>query len=164
MRADGARAAAQARLAQQAGRPDPETGHITLLSIGFGLLALALVLVIAAASSVYLERKQLLALADGVAADAADAIDLDRYYDAEHDDGLPLSDASVRAAVADHLAASPAAAGFADLRVAEPTGSADGRTAQVTLTARARPAVVPWVLAPWSDGFTITATVTARAD
>lgn len=142
-----------------------EQGSITLLSIGFGVLALVLVLVVAAASSVYLERKQLLALADSVAADAADAIDLDRYYAPDHDDdGLPVSDASVRAAVADHLVASPVAGSFEDLRVAEPTGSADGRTAQVTLSARARPAVVPWVLAPWSDGFAISVSVTARAD
>ncbi len=144
---------------------DSEQGHITVLSIGFGLLALALVLVVTAESSVYLERKQLLALTDGVAADAADAIDLDRYYAADHDDdGPPVSDASVRAAVSEYLAAAPAAGQFEDLRVGEPTGSVEGRTAQVTLTARARPAVVPWVLAPWADGFTITATVTARAD
>ena len=143
---------------------DGESGRIMLLSLGLGVLAIMLVLVVAASSSVYLERKQLLALADGVAADAADAIDLGRYYAGDDAGGLPLSDASVRSAVDAHLAATPASAGFEQLRVVAPTGTEDGRTAQVTLTARARPAVVPWVLAPWADGFQIRVTATARAE
>src|SRR5690606_23270568 len=82
---------------------DGESGQITLLSIGFGLLALTLVLVVAAASSLYLERKQLLALADGAAADAADAIDYELYYGAAAAaEGLPLSTASVRGSVEEY--------------------------------------------------------------
>ncbi|PYG00436.1 hypothetical protein SAMN05216184_1036 [Georgenia satyanarayanai] len=142
---------------------DGESGQIMLLSLGFGVLALALVLVVAAASSVYLERKQLLALADGAAADAADAIDYGLYYAGERD-GLPLSDSSVHAAVGEHLQESAAAGSFHGLGVAGATGTSDGRTAQVTLTAVARPAVVPWVLVPWSDGFSISVTSSARAD
>lgn len=142
---------------------DGERGQITLLSIGFGVLALTLVLVVAASSSIYLERKQLLALADGAAADAADAIDYGLYYGGERD-GLPLSDASVQEAVAGHLQASAAASTFSGLRIGPGTGTSDGRTAQVTLSATARPAVVPWVLAPWSDGFAITVSSSARAD
>lgn len=146
-------------------RHDDESGQITLLSIGFGMLALTLVLVVAGASSVYLERKQLLALADGAAADAADAIDYGLYYaaDATHD-GVPLSDVSVYESVEEYLGSSVAAAGFDGLAVTAPTGTSDGRTAQVTLSAVARPAVVPWVLMPWADGFTITVTSSARAD
>lgn len=142
---------------------DGERGQIMLLSLGFGVLALALVLVVAAASSIYLERKQLLALADGAAADAADAIDYGLYYAGERD-GLPLSDASVQEAVSEHLASSAAASTFHGLGVAAGTGTSDGRTAHVTLTAVARPVVVPWVLVPWSDGFAITVTSSARAD
>ncbi|WP_413452378.1 pilus assembly protein TadG-related protein [Georgenia phoenicis] len=142
---------------------DGERGQIMLLSLGFGVLALALVLVVAAASSIYLERKQLLALADGAAADAADAIDYGLYYAGERE-GLPLSDASVQEAVGEHLESSAAASTFRGLRVAAGTGTNDGRTAHVTLTAVARPVVVPWALVPWSDGFAITVTSSARAD
>lgn len=144
---------------------DGEEGQITLLSIGFGLLALTLVLVVVAASSVYLERKQLLALADGAAADAADAIDYELYYSPDGvRDGLPLSDTSVQESVEGYLGSSLAAGGFRGLQVGRTTGTDDGRTAHVTLSAVARPAVVPWVLAPWADGFAITVTSSARAD
>ncbi|WP_230976421.1 pilus assembly protein TadG-related protein [Georgenia wutianyii] len=144
---------------------DGESGQITLLSIGFGLLALTLVLVLAAASSLYLERKQLLALADGAAADAADAIDYERYYAPDGPaEGLPLSDASVRESVVEYLGSSAAATTFRGLGVSAGTGTEDGRTARVVLSAVARPAVVPWVLVPWTDGFVITVTSSARAD
>ncbi len=144
---------------------DGESGQITLLSIGFGLLALTLVLVVAAASSIYLERKQLLALADGAAADAADAIDYGMYYaPGLEQEGLPVSDTSVLDSVAAYLDTSAAAGTFHDLSIESGTGTTDGRTAHVTLSAVARPAVVPWVLAPWSDGFSITVTASARAD
>jgi len=144
---------------------DDESGQSTLLSIGFGVLALVLVLVVVAASSVYLERKQLLALADGAAADAADAIDYELYYDAGGSgDGLPVSDASIHESVERYLGSSVAAGGFRGLQVGSSTGTTDGRTAHVTLSAIARPVVVPWVLAPWADGFAITVTSSARAD
>ena len=65
------------RLAGDGGR---EQGQIMLLTLAFGTLVLALVLVVASASAVHIERKRLLALADGAAADAADAIDLAAYY------------------------------------------------------------------------------------
>ncbi|GAA4287836.1 hypothetical protein GCM10022262_21950 [Georgenia daeguensis] len=147
-----------------------EEGQIMLLSLAFGVLVLALVLVVASASAVHIERKRLLALADGAAADAADAIDVATYYGAPAGpvDGatrVPLSDASVDAAVREYLGAAPAAVvgEFDGLRVAEPTGTPDGTTAQVTLAATARPPLVPWVLVPWSDGIALRVTSTARA-
>jgi len=50
-----------------------ERGSTLPLVFGFALLALAVVLVVASASSLYLERKRLLDLADGAALTAADA-------------------------------------------------------------------------------------------
>ena len=147
-----------------------DDGQILLLTLAFATLVLALVLVVAGASAVHIERKRLLALADAVAADAADALDEATYYGGAGSEGagptrVPLSEASVDAAVADYLAAAPAAVvgEFEGLRVAEPTGTPDGVTAQVTLVALVRPPLVPWVLAPWSDGLTVHATSTARA-
>jgi hypothetical protein len=144
-----------------------EDGQITLLSIGFVLVALALVLVVASASSVHIERKRLLALADAAAADAADAVAAGEYYGGAGGPGapgVPLSDDSVLAAVNEHLVASPLADRFAGLAVGAPTGTPDGRRAEVTLTATAQPPLVPWVLVPWSDGIGLRVTVSARAD
>lgn len=153
-----------------AGDGGAEQGQIMLLSLVFGVLVLALVLVVTSASAVHIERKRLLALADGAAADAADAIDVAAYYAApagppDAATRIPLSDASVEAAVREYLqGAPPALVGeFDRLRVAEPTGTPDGTTAQVTLTATARPPLVPWVLLPWSDGVALRVTSTARA-
>lgn len=151
-----------------------ESGQIMLLALAFAALALALVLVLASASAVHIERKQLLALADAAALDAADAVDLAAFYgdtvlpgdaaDPRAGAGLvPLTDRTVRDAVQSHLAASPAAAGVSAVRVGEPTGTPDGVTAEVTLTAIARPPFIPWALVGWSDGIALRATSTARA-
>ena len=149
---------------------DAEAGQVMILAIAFGLLALALVLVIASASAVHIERKQLLALADAAALDAADALDLDAFYDlgpGEVDDtrgySVPLTDQGVRDAASAHLVAAPSAAGITGLAIGEPTGTPDGTTAQVTLTARARPPFVPWALVGWSDGIPLRVTSSARA-
>lgn len=151
----------RARWARAAGSAR-EDGQILLLSLVFGVITLALVLVVASVSSIYLERKELLALADALAADAADAVDAQTYYTDAGVEHLPLTDASVHAAVQDYLAAAPAAVTgeFEDFAVAAPTGTPDGQVAEVTLAARVRPPVLPWVLMPWADGFEIE--VTAR--
>ncbi|WP_241236872.1 pilus assembly protein TadG-related protein [Georgenia faecalis] len=146
--------------------PGDDAGQITLLAIGFAVLALALILVVASASAVHIERKRLLALADAAVADAADAVDAGAYYGGggAGAPGVPLTDASVEAAALAHLAASPSASRFAGLAVVEPTGSPDGRRAEVTLTAVTRPPLVPWVLSPWSDGITLRVSASALAD
>ena len=145
-----------------AARSRGEDGQILLLSLVFGVITLALVLVVASVSSIYLERKELLALADALAADAADAVDAESYYTDDSLAHVPLTDASVHAAVQDYLASAPAAVTgeFEDFAVVAPTGTPDGQVAQVSLAARVRPPVLPWVLMPWADGFEIE--VTAR--
>lgn len=146
----------------RATRSGAEEGQILLLSLAFAVITVALVLVVASVSAIYLERKELLSLADALAADAADAVDADTYYTDPAAAHLPLTDASVQAAVQDYLEAAPAAVTgeFEDFAVAAPTGTPDGQVAEVTLTARVRPPVLPWVLMPWADGFPIE--VTAR--
>lgn len=166
-----------------------ERGQIMLLTMVFAAVTITLVLVVAAASAVHIERKRLVALADSTAVAASDAIDQARYYQGDGStegdasaggEGsaagggaaggaraahVPLSDATVRGAAADYLAQAPRAVTgeFARLSVTDPTGSPDGASAQVTLTAVARPPMIPWVLVPWSDGITLRATSTARA-
>lgn len=141
-----------------------EAGQIMVLSIVFGLLVLALVMVVGSVASVYLEHKQLLALADAIAADAADALDEGAYFGS--DAGvLTLTDASVAANVEQYLDRAPAALveDYEDLRVISPTGTPDGRSAQVSLQARIRPPLVPWALVPFADGFEVSVTASASA-
>lgn len=137
-----------------------------LLALVFGLIGIALVTVVVSASAVHLERKQLLAVADAAALDAADALDEAGYYSgatgAQADGGVPLTDASVRASVQDFLAGSGPR--FDSLAVGAPTGTPDGQTAEVTLLAVARLPLVSSVLAPWADGVPLRVTARARTE
>ncbi|WP_435529667.1 pilus assembly protein TadG-related protein [Occultella kanbiaonis] len=144
-----------------------EDGQILLLSLVYGLVTLALVMVVASVASVYLERKRLLSLADALAADAADSVDEAQFYTGDRGSvvDLPLSDESVRSAVEEYLRAAPAGVTdeFEALAVIDPTGSPDGDIAEVSLGAVSRPPLVPWVLIPWSDGIVIEVTAHAEA-
>jgi uncharacterized membrane protein len=111
---------------------EDETGSTLLLTIFYGVLALALVLVVVSATSLYLERKRLFTLADAAALAAAESwrledvrVDGDRLvYD--------LDDADVRAVASDYLA--DAAHSLQGLELVRAT-SADGVGATVTLRA-----------------------------
>lgn len=144
---------------------DGDEGQVTLLVLVYCLIAASLVLVVASVSSVHLERKQLLALADAAALDAADALEESTYYTAGAlpGDGVPLSDASVRASASSYLALVGAAERFEGFALAAPTGSPDGRTAEVTLVATARPALLPAVVTSWAGGVPLQVTARARA-
>ena len=138
-----------------------------LLSLCFALVCLLLVTVVVSASSVHLERKRLTALADSLAIAAADELDIDDYYsgnvpDPRSDGKVFLTDASVSAAVTAHLAEWPHES-LPDDVIVELAGTPDGRTARVRLRSVARPALITWVLAPWSDGIALHAEASARA-
>ncbi|WP_205709631.1 pilus assembly protein TadG-related protein [Kineococcus siccus] len=139
-----------------------DEGRIALLSLVFALVAVLLVLVVVSASAVHLQRKRLYAVADAAAADAADAVDERRYYAQGGgllDGAVPLTDASVRASVAAYLAtADPAVRGLA---VDPATGTPDGRTAEVVLTANLQPPFAAFVPAAFAGG--VPARVTSRA-
>jgi hypothetical protein len=145
-----------------------DAGSVTLLSIAFGALALLLMTAVVSATSVHLEQKRLVALADELALEAADALDLTAFYRGQAPSPteagvVPLTDDDVRGAVEQYLADHPGvAAGLEGLRVVEAV-SDDGRTARVGLVALARPPLVSWVTAAWSDGIALRATASARA-
>lgn len=147
-------------------RPAGDDGQVLLLILVYALIALALVTVVASASAVHLERKRLLAVADAAAADAADAVDLDAFYTGgtSPESGVPLTDASVRASVQDYLTLLGAPTRFEDLAVADGTGTPDGRTAQVRLTAVARPPLLTSVIDTFADGVRLDVTSRARTD
>jgi len=153
-----------------------DDGQVTLLTIAFATLALLLVTAVVSASQVHLERKHLLALADALALEAADAVDEARLYDGgvarpaepgrpggRGSDATLVRPADVRAAVDGYLAAHPSSVGrLEDVTVLEAT-SDDGRTVRVRLGARVRPALASVVTAPWSGGITLEVESSARA-
>lgn len=147
--------------------PAGDSGQILLLTLGYAVLALLLVGVVAGASAVHLQRKQLYSLADAAALDAADAVDGPAYYRALAAgvavDRIPLNDEGVRAAAEGYLSAAPGAARLDRVRVDAATGTPDGGSAVVVLTARARLPLVSVVLGTWSGGIPLRAEATATA-
>lgn len=145
-----------------------DDGQVLLLSIAYGVIALLLVTVVVSASSIHIERKRMLALADSLAVDAADAIDQGAFYRGELPGPVPglalsLTDDGVRASVDDRLARHPRLVARFDRLVVVDASTPDGRSAEVTLAAVARPALISWVTAPWSDGIALRVTARARA-
>lgn len=140
----------------RAGRGDD--GSTLPLILVFGMIALVLVLVVAAATDLYLARKRLLTLADGAALVGAESFRLDEVRSVDGAVQPRLDDAEVRDAVTGYLADEPAD-GITALHLVSAT-TPDTRSAAVTLAATWNPPVpIPFV----PDGVPIRATATARS-
>jgi uncharacterized membrane protein len=61
-------------------RPDPEEGSILVLTLGYAVVLLALVLVVVDASAVFLARRGLASACDGASLAAAQSVDTGRVY------------------------------------------------------------------------------------
>ncbi|MFE6255897.1 pilus assembly protein TadG-related protein [Agromyces sp. NPDC057865] len=107
-----------------------ETGSTLLLTIGYCVLGLAIILVVASATTLYLERKRLFTVADGAALAAAEAWALESVRVEGDRLTLDLTDADVQRAAADYLAS--AATDLDDVVIVN-ASSSDGRSATVTL-------------------------------
>jgi len=143
-----------------------DEGRITILVLGYFLVVAVLLGVVVGIAGVQVQRQRLFALADAAALDAADALAVEAYYGTGLEPGataLPLTDESVRASVDAHLAGVGAASRFDGLAVAGGTGTLDGVTAQVQLTAVATPPMVPRVVNTFVGGVPITVTARARS-
>lgn len=129
-------------------RPRGDDGQVAPLVVVDAVIAVALVLVGGAATELHLARTQLLALADAAALDAADALDEQAYYrdGVVPGQGVPLTGATVTDSATALLARLPAPDDLVGVAVDAPTGTPDGVTAEVTLSAAVRPALLPrWV-------------------
>ena len=149
-------------------RRSGDDGQVMILTIGFVVVALLLLTVVVSAAGVHLERKRLLALADLLALEGADAVGDDRYFvpgagrEAPGTGGVPLTDGSVRASVDGYLRENAdAATAWDEFAVLDAT-TPDGQSARVRLGAVVRPVLLSWVLAPWSDGIALEAESVAR--
>jgi hypothetical protein len=135
-----------------------DTGSTLPLVIFYGFLALALVLIVAAASSLYLERKRLFTLADGAALVGAEAFDVTAVAVTGRGLRPTLSSGQVHGAVTSYLADNPIES-FEGL-VVERATTVDGASATVTVSAIWHPPVVT-VFVP--QGLRIDATAVARS-
>ncbi|MEP6462092.1 MAG: pilus assembly protein TadG-related protein [Frankiaceae bacterium] len=144
-------------------------GSILLLTIGYALIAIALIVVVVDASAFFLSRRALSALADGAAVAGTHAEDGNEIYAAGTGTTVPLTDDGVRSEVDGYLAARETAAAYPHLQLADLgtdgttvsvslredkplpflaligdlTGAFPGGTARIDVTARARAPVTP---------------------
>lgn len=130
-----------------------------VLMIGYVLIALLLITVVAAASSLYIGHKKLLSMADGAALAAADTFTLSGGS-ADSDPGTLLTGHGINAAASQYLAGADVPRSLSGVRIAAGTGTPDGRTADVFLTGVVHPMFINFLV---PDGITLTVTGTARA-
>ena len=135
-----------------------EDGSTLPLIIFFTTLGLVLVLLVTAATSLYLERKRLFSLADGAALVGAEAFELNDVTVTDSVLRPRLTDAEVKHAVDAYVTDNPTGH-FHDLGVAD-ASTRDGESATVTLTASWQPPVVS-LLVP--DGIRLRVTSVARS-
>ena len=139
-----------------------DAGSTLPLVIFYGFLALALVLIVAAAASLYLERKRLFTLADDAALVGAESFDLNSVTFTGHGPRPVLRPAQVHAAVMTYLGGNPTGAESGEFEglVVKRATTVDGESATVTVSAIWHPPVVT-VFVP--DGMRIDATAVARS-
>lgn len=134
-----------------------DEGSTLILTSFYAFLCLALVLLVTAATSLYLERKRLFTLADGAALAAAEAFTLGEVAVTADGPRPTLTDASVTEAAGQYLGSAPTALDGVRL---ESGGTADGLSATVTLSSAWAPPVLT-VFVP--DGLRLEVTATARS-
>ncbi len=128
------------------------------LTIFYGFLSLVLILMVVAATSLYLERKRLFTLADGAALVAAEAFELDNVELTADGPRATLDSADVAAAAAEYLELAPTS-GFESLTL-ERAETVDGRSATIVLSSYWRP---PLLTALIPEGIRIDVTAVARS-
>lgn len=139
--------------------PRDDRGSILPLIAGFGTLALAAVLLVSAATSLYLERMRLYTLADGAALAAAESFELASVRVAASGALRPrLTDPEVLTAARDYLAQAPSSR-LEQLRLVAAT-TPDGLSARVTVAAAWVPPVVSIVV---PEGIPLQVTATSRS-
>jgi len=115
-----------------------DSGQVALLILGFAVILGLLVTVVVDVSSLYLERRALVAAADAGALAAAQGIDEAAVYSSGGGvaETVPLDDQAVEQRLRDQVDAAGLTQRFADFRVESVTS--DGQSVTVELSARVR--------------------------
>jgi hypothetical protein len=137
-------------------RPErADSGHISLLVIGFAAILMALVAVVVDASQAVLLRRTLASLADGAALTAAQRVAERPLYAGRAGTSLPLDPAAARAAAVDYVASVSGTAWLLEVDVGPDTVT-------VVVAAHADFPLVGRVTDAF-EGTTVTATASARS-
>lgn len=134
-----------------------EEGSVLLLTIFSAILALAVILGVMAASSLYIERKRLFTVADGAATAAAEAFSLDSVTFVDGRPRIYLTDEQVDAEARQYLAVA-GSTGSIPMSLVR-AQSEDGRSATVTLAGQWFP---PMVSLFFPQGIELTVSASAR--
>lgn len=140
-----------------------ERGQISVLILGLFMIVVVLILGTIDVTAAQLARMRLLDIADSMALDAADDIDEGSAYAGGVTTQLALTEASVKASASEHLALTPTPGGISEWSLSAPTGTPDGTTAVVSVSARADLPMSGWILESLGGGVTISVTSRARA-
>lgn len=127
-----------------------------MLTIGFAALAIALIIAVAVATSLLIERRRLFTVADGAALAAAEAFALEQVA---FDGATATPELTARAV--DRAAIDWAERAAGELREVQVEGaSADARSATVTVSSAWRPPLVSLLL---PEGIRLDVTASARS-
>ena len=148
-----ARTALRSRVARHrtAAADADDAGSVLILTLGYGVLAIAVILVCTAATSLYLAQKQLDAVADAAALAAADGFDLSVV------DGEPV--ATLTDAGVEREAAAMVSEIAADAQLVS-ASTPDGTSARVTVAGTWHPPILTMFV---PDGLVLEATATSRS-
>jgi hypothetical protein len=144
-------------------REGAEQGQISLLILGFTLIALVLIIGGVDVTAVQLSRARLLDTADSAALDASDALDNGSAYGGGLQLAVPVTDRSVRDSAAEYLAAQPRPHGISSWVLTGGTGSPDGQTAVIRLRGTVDIPIAASVLAAFGGSVDITVESRARS-
>jgi hypothetical protein len=135
-----------------------EEGSTLLLTIFYGALSLVVILLVVAATSLYLERKRLFTVADGAALDGAEAFTVSDVQRTASGFRPHLTSREVASAVDDYLERTDTEE-FTRIAV-DRADSVDGRSATVELSAYWSPPILTLFV---PRGFRISVTAVARS-
>lgn len=135
-----------------------DEGQTTVLVVGLSAICILLATVILAATTINIEARRLLSLADGASAAAADSFTLAVGDEPSASSPVLTSDRAA-ATVQQYLESAAAGSRFEHLQVEQVRVGDQGQTVEVILTATARPPIVNIVV---PDGVTVLATSSSR--
>jgi hypothetical protein len=140
-----------------------EGGQISLLILGFTVIALMLIVGGVDVTAVQLARTRLLDAADSAALDASDALDNGAAYGNGLRSAIEVSTDSVRRSAAQYVMAQPRPHGVSSWVLVDGTGSPDGQTAVIRLRGTAEIPIAASVVAAFGRSLDITVESRARS-
>lgn len=141
-------------------RQRDDEGTIGILTLGFTVLTLIVLFVVASATAVHVAQMRLVHLADELAVDAADALNTPGYFAGRPGDEPELAHERMQDAVTRHV--DTRGTGTLDGVRLVGVGTTEDGSATVTIEMVVYPLFGLEALMPFADGITLTATGQSR--